>query len=165
MKILGIDPGKTGWWVILDSENKIALGKPLCWSPDGILDISLIPKPDVCYIEKVHAIPGKMGAASAFSFGETFGQIRWATHRMSVTLIGPKIWQSACLQGIDTDMENKLRSIAGFARMNPEHKFVKLNHNFTDAFHIANYGLLKCGIVVTEWNWLNSEEIFPRSKK
>jgi hypothetical protein len=166
MKILGIDPGKDGWWCILDSDKKMGFAKKFQWSDDGILDISLIPKCDRCYIEKVHAIPGKMGVKSAFSFGVTFGQIRWATHRLSCTLITPQSWQGLCLEGIDTQLENKMRSRAGFARINPEFKFIKnMNHNFTDAFHIANYGLLLCGINLGDWDLLNKDEIFPQYRK
>ena len=162
MKIVGIDPGKFGWWLLLDSETGEATARQLKWSSDGILIWRDIPKADRVYIEKVHAIPKIMNASSAFSFGYSVGQIHAFTSASATALVTPQNWQRICLEGVDTALDPKERSIAGFARLNPSLREKKLNHNMTDAFHIANYGMLKAGIMRQDWQFANASEIWRR---
>jgi hypothetical protein len=162
MKILGIDPGKFGWWCLLDTESDTAVARQLRWSSDGILIWRDIPKADRIFMEKVHAIPTVMNARSAFSFGYSVGQLHAFTSASATTLVTPQNWQKICLEGIDTNLDPKERSKAGFAKLNPSKRDKKLNHNFTDAYHIANYGLLKHGILKQEWTFANHQEIWKR---
>jgi hypothetical protein len=166
MRILGIDPGKTGAWCLLDTlENSAEAGR-LKWTEDGIFDLGNIDRFwDYVIIEKVKAIPHKMGASSAFTFGMGYGQLLYAFSNYGTTLVSPKTWQSVCLTGIDTDLNPKLRSQAGFARLNPELKTLKIDHNITDAFHLANYGVRQHGLNHGQWQWQNLDGISKKSKK
>jgi hypothetical protein len=165
MKILGIDPGKFGYWCLLDTDSGQGIARQLRWSADGILIWKEIPKADRIVMEKVHAIPGMMNARSAFSFGYSVGQLHAFTSNQSVSLVTPQVWQKICLEGVETTLDTKERSKAAFARINPETRDFKLNHNMTDAFHLANYGILKLGKLMGEWQWLNKDEIWKPSRR
>lgn len=166
MRIIGIDPGKNGAWCLLDTSDYSAICGKLQWTEDGVFDFGKIDKFwDHVIIEKVKAIPHKMGASSAFTFGMGYGQIVFAFSGYGTTLVSPKTWQAHCLEGIDTDLNPKLRSRAGFARLNPEFKSAKLDDNITDAFHLANYGVNKFGLNHGQWQWLKPPVTSKASKK
>ena len=167
MRVLGIDPGIKGAWVYLDDETSYANAGRLEFDENksfvgfGKLGLSFDTH---IVLEKVRAIPGQMGVSSAYSFGYTVGQIAYAMSIFSHSLVTPQQWQKAVLEGIDTDLNPKLRSRAGFARFNPEYSGLKLDHNFTDAFNIALYGLMKFGSGPRVWQWDKNVKFF-KSKK
>ena len=165
MKIVGIDPGKSGWWCYLDSETGYASAEPLPFREDGVLDVKEMPNSfDFAYTEKVHVNGEFMPASSAFTFGLNVGQILCWISSYSYVSVPPRTWQKLIYQGIDTKLEIKGKSRAAFAKMNPHYQG-KLNHNMTDAFHIANYGMMQSGVYRGDWQWQCKKEISARSKK
>ena len=154
MRIIGIDPGKTGWWCLLDTETREARAKPIRWTDGGIVILDFPNDIDAVYLEKIHVNSKFMPSSSSFNFGKSIGQIEYATKDYAVVQVAPKTWQKQCLIGIDEKIENKMRSRAGFSRLNPEHKDLKLSHDFTDSFHIACFGVYRCGHnAIGGWKW------------
>ena len=109
---LGIDPGKLGAAVLLDSDGRIVR----CWDTPtiqtagkavydlpamcGIIRTAKTDGADIA-IERVHAMPGQ-GVTSMFTFGEGYGMwlgiIGYA--EVPVTFHTPQAWQKTQLAGM-----------------------------------------------------------------
>jgi hypothetical protein len=168
MRIIGIDLGKEGYIVELDSEAKTAraLRMPIC--PDGTVDSDLIfslfgLKRVDCIITEQMNIPPTFGAASAFKFGWHCGQ--WANILKGTRFkqLSAVTWQKIMHEGFTSDFkDSKKRSTAAFYRLNPYFKSPPkwgrrkaIDHNFADAFLIASFGLLRLGVSLNiNWNFV-----------
>ena len=109
---LGIDPGKHGAAVLLDTDSRIvacwdtptvkAAGKTL-YDMGALTAIVHTAKVDGAHvaIERVHAMPGQ-GVSSTFSFGEGYGiwlgMIGMA--ELPLSYYTPQAWQKTQLQGM-----------------------------------------------------------------
>jgi hypothetical protein len=150
MQVIGIDPGKHGCIVALDSDTHEAHWLNMPFREDGILDLGIINtkvKPywsGMIYLEKVHGRSG-WGATQVFGFGVNYGQVLGWLHDKPHTLITPKKWQS--IAHVGTFGENpKLRSHQSFIRLNPSTTIRKKDNGLIDAFHIARFGLFFNGV-------------------
>ncbi|WP_322997475.1 hypothetical protein [Castellaniella sp.] len=79
MTWLGIDPGISGAWALLDDEGRIDAGDlPVV---DGQIDVPALARlvraaePHAAVIERVGSMPGQ-GVASTFKFGAAYGDAR-----------------------------------------------------------------------------------------
>ena len=100
MRIIGIDPGKSGAVALMDHgvlEGVIDMP----WAHDEASGVLLaahigLAQPDVVVVEKVHSMPGQ-GVASMFSFGKSYGIVIGVTTGLSHPLvkITPQEWKRA----------------------------------------------------------------------
>lgn len=96
MYYLGIDPGKSGAWAILDEDEKIvasSLFSDLSSVKRVIMDMKLF-----AVLEKVHAMP-RQGVVSGFTFAENYGAWQGFLEALGIpfVLIAPERWQSDIL--------------------------------------------------------------------
>lgn len=111
MNFIGIDPGKTGALILLDSNCKIKfkaiiplIGRQidLYTLDDYFKNLKNQYSDDLHIIlEDVHSL-FSMSAKSNFSFGHTNGVLEGiiASNRIKYTKVQPKTWQSTVWQGI-----------------------------------------------------------------
>lgn len=168
MRIIGIDLGKEGYIVELNTDTKLvrALKMPLC--PDSTVDEDLIlslfvlKKADYIITEQMN-IPPTFGAASAFKFGWHCGQWVNILKGTRFKQLSAATWQKIMHEGFTGDFkDSKKRSIAAFYRLNPRFKFPTkwgrkrvIDHNFADAFLMASFALTRLGISLNiDWDFL-----------
>lgn len=160
MRILGIDPGKKGCFVLLDRDEKTAhyLAMPLLADRSidfdqvyASLDLSNL---NMIFLEKVLG-RGSWGAANVWSFAENYGQLRaQILYKRPHTLVPPKTWQKIAHVGTEGD-NAKIRSMQSFQRINPSTKVYKTQDGLIDAFHIARYGLISFRAKFTDdWRFI-----------
>lgn len=141
---LGIDPGKTGGWAVLDSDgNHIASEVFTNFKTFGkkLDDLEVKAADMFGCIEHVHAIP-KQGVNSVFTFGSNYGgwlaalEIFFIPHQ----LIPPVRWQREIL-GSFPPGESKQRALAFAQRRWPTLNLMKKDDGVVDALCIALYAL------------------------
>jgi len=95
---LGIDPGKSGAWALLDGREMILAAG--LWEERGRLmdTLKLIRFPIRACLEKVSPRPGE-GVVSAFTFGANYGYWQGFLESSGIcySLITPQKWQKAVL--------------------------------------------------------------------
>lgn len=108
MKIIGVDPGATGAFAILDLDSldlvvidmpttKVKRGTRNVNQVDAVQLVKLltphINEGDVAVIERVHSMPGQ-GVVSVFSFGRAAGILEGVLAAMGVpfALVPPATW-------------------------------------------------------------------------
>lgn len=102
---IGVDPGVSGGWAVLDESGRVVLTMGMGDGPAVIAQ-----QPETCrqrvslavgtgcemraVVERVHSSP-QMGVVSAFTFGKNVGAIlgALAAHRIPVDEVSPKAWQ------------------------------------------------------------------------
>ena len=95
MYFLGIDPGKSGAFALLDEAKISCLG---FFDKNVIIDmLDFLAHEQVrtkCCLEQVHAMP-KQGTVSMFHFGENFGWLEGALDMAGIeyTLVPPQKWK------------------------------------------------------------------------
>lgn len=107
MRIIGIDPGKSGGIAVLDVlKDGFQIATPMANSmPDTERDCYDLLKQRVdehcersivAVIEKVHAMP-KQGVTSMFTFGQNYGFLRGCVIALKIPLVTvtPAAWQKA----------------------------------------------------------------------
>lgn len=144
--IIGIDPGKNGGIALMNEAFVVVEVKKM---PNTNVDLrdfiegAVERGADVCYLEKVHAMPGN-GAVSMFSFGQQFGWLQQALAdaRIRTVEVTPNIWQKALgLSGTGKDKaDHKYALKARAQQLFPNTKITNYNQ---DALLIAYYGLTK----------------------
>lgn len=151
MLIIGIDPGKKGAIVEIDTNEKHVRWMVLPYREDGMLlkrtireNFSLGFAHRIA-IEQVGFIKGAMGSAT-FGFGVSYGQAFSMLEDYPYDLVRPQAWHKL-INGSklpDETRTTKMRSAASFIRLNPTFgKIVKEHHEgMIDAFFIAYY----CGL-------------------
>jgi crossover junction endodeoxyribonuclease RuvC len=106
MNYLGIDPGVSGAWAIVNSAGQLVASGHFSDPSDVIgrirtcrhIDLSPQSPSMVACIEKVHAMPGQ-GVSSMFTLGENFGLWQGILHTMGIPfeMVTPAKWQRAVL--------------------------------------------------------------------
>lgn len=160
MIIIGIDPGKTGFIVQLNSDSLIARTYPIPFRKDEIIDYRAIKwhfdfkLADLIVLEKVSVQP-HWSATSSMTFGKIVGQLQMLISQHSFMEISSRIWQKEVHVGFADHMDAKAKSAAAFARINPNYESKKkIDHNMIDAFHIADWGLRKNNILArSSWTF------------
>lgn len=178
MIIVGIDPGKKGAIVAVNTANDQGYYLPLAYSLDGLLEWDPIKslfdklKPERVYLEKSQgrggAGPGtkKKGAAGwsatgTHNQGEYYGQIRFAVGRVlgsPFSLVDPQRWQAIAHEGIKKDgLTAKQRSLIAYKNLFPVPaipsgpKGGKPGDGIIDALLITVYGIEKNGKSIRPW--------------
>lgn len=151
VKIIGVDPGKTGAVAIIDSMGVELIKMPLTKEEDinfdELADIICDHQQDArVFIEKVHAMP-KQGVSSMFTFGMGYGALLGivAAHRLPLYLVRPQQWQKVMLAGV-TGEDTKARAVLAAKLLHPTIDFLgsprakKPHSGKVDALLIAEYG-------------------------
>lgn len=135
---LGVDPGKTGAFAIIDEYLRVIELTKFQDIYSSIEDISVHP---VCVaaLEKVGAAPG-MGVTSAFNFGANYGAWRGILLALgnvqTVIDVLPKGWQRHVFISRKRGEDPKKASIRTADHYFPESWHGK-NHNLADALNLA----------------------------
>ena len=122
----GVDPGKAGWWAILDvATMEIVSNGPLPYIGSGrgaTLDHkaveAVMKKADAWVIERQQAFP-KQGLSSTFTTGEGYGALV-ALAEVSgarVSTPRPRFWTKEAFKGVAGS--GKARNVLAAARMFP----------------------------------------------
>lgn len=114
MNFLGIDPGTSGAWAVIDDAGnaraevvptvKVKVGKHQRTRidlPRLVANLAAIsPKPSLAVIELVGPMP-KDGKVGAFTFGASYGMVQGICAGLFIpaALIRPQAWQKAILVG------------------------------------------------------------------
>lgn len=153
---LGIDPGKSGGLVFIDGDLQIIEMMPMPiigkeYDIKSIKDFMLSQNVTHAAIENVHAIQGRTGNSSNFSFGLGKGILMGLVEGLSIpyTLVNPKAWQKEAWEGVTKQADNKQTSLIAAKRLFPEQTFIATPRSRTphdglvDAALIAYYIALK----------------------
>lgn len=150
---IGIDPGTDGAIAVLTNTTLEVHGfsKGDHRSTAHIIKDAVAPWTELFFdlhavIEDVHAMPGQ-GVTSMFKFGYCAGAAAGAIIALGVplTMISPRKWQSALLQGSAkdlTDSQKKARLIARAKELFPRYSDLfklQADHNKASAALIAYY--------------------------
>ena len=135
MKVLGIDPGKSGGVAVVGDgfaeAAKLADTERDTWDQIRMAAGSC----EFAYIEKVHAFPGQ-GVSSTFRFGQSYGFLRACLIAAVIPFesVTPQKWQRSlsCLTKGDKNV-----SKAKAQELWPD---LKITHATADALLIAEYG-------------------------
>lgn len=141
---VGIDPGKTGGFALIDRKGKIVIASAFeCWKHTRD---SLVPHRrniESCAIEKVASMSGQ-GVKSVFTFGGNYGG--WLAFlelfHLSHILVPPQRWQRLLL-GTFPKGASKSRSIEFIQRKYPHVTLRKKDHGISDAVCLALYALAR----------------------
>lgn len=166
--ILGVDPGITGALALYQPGRKGERDIEIIDMPrttmgeTEMVDAVVIrdwlrshdnSRPDCCFLELVNAMPSfgkggeqvRMGASSAFKFGDRVGTVRTAIMMMDIPLsrVVPRVWKKAFgLHGSEGACEFVSELLPEFA-----HLFArKRDHGRADAALIAIYGARMRGL-------------------
>lgn len=137
MNFIGIDPGKSGGIVILNSDGML---QGMCRLSVSEFDVASFLEyhdagdADMAVIEQVGAMP-RQGVSSTFKFGQSYGFLRGILTAIKVPFdeVRPQVWQKSmgCLTKGD---KNVTKQKAG--QLFPG---VKVHHWNADALLIAEY--------------------------
>lgn len=134
IRILGIDPGKSGGLALIDgSGDAIAIKMPE--TERDIYEAICNYEPDRVYIEKVGAMAGQ-GRVSIWTFGQHYGSLRMALIAAGIPFetVAPGVWQRGmrCLS-----KGNKNVTKARAQELYPQ---LRITHATADALLIATWG-------------------------
>lgn len=155
-RILGIDPGLDGGFVMLADNGEILaknimptikLKKKRLIDFRGVIDLFKEWNPHLCYLEKVTSRPGN-GNVSMFNFGYGYGALEMALVALDIpyVLVPPQTWCKVMHQGLAKDIEAKTRSLIVFKRSYPKldlratERCTTVHTGMLDALLIAEYG-------------------------
>lgn len=138
---LGIDPGVTGGYAIIDSEGEPVLYAQFTdWKAAGKV---LLEFTGVIALERVHSMP-RDGGKSAFTFGSNYGGWLALLEYLEKPFISvpPQTWQKAVLGSFPAG-ESKPRAFQYVSRRFPKLGIGKSKTGAIDALCIATYCKLK----------------------
>jgi hypothetical protein len=175
MRVGGIDTGKKGAGVWLDTETRGAgeyrlkfdkLGdldlKPyVSWLSSSRLDLVVVETP---IVNKGGA--SSWGVAQIFNMGDALGQVKLATRLAGIPIryIKPRQWQSKILEGIPAKLAPKDRALLAYKQLYPGEpisigKAKRPHDGVVDALLIATYGVLEyAGGRLEQWDFLESTQ-------
>lgn len=151
---IGFDVGKSGAIVALDSSGAVLLTQamPVIGKEYDLQKIyDLVNKYSGCKayaaIENVHAIQGKAGASSNFSFGLGKGILMGVVAGLKIPyiLVNPKQWQKEVWEGVTKQSDTKKTSLIAAKRLFPNQDFLassrsrKPHDGIVDGLLIAEY--------------------------
>lgn len=156
--VIGIDVGKKGGIARISQDGELELYQmPMIGKEYDIHELSEIldqKQGEIIrhvFIENVHAIQGRAGGSSNFSFGMGKGILMGlvAGKKLPYTLVNPKAWQKVSWEGVTKQSDTKKTSLVAAKRLFPDETFLatersRVPHDgFIDAALIAFYGKLK----------------------
>lgn len=162
MKIIGVDPGKTGYVTKYDDTLKTYSFFQIPVKDDRLDSLSFYSKfcnededcfiyqdEFIIYAEQIHSLFG-MSAKSNFSFGGIFYSILAVLDMFGeVNLIQPKEWQKEMHKGIEKNEDKKVMSLQAAQKLFPDMDFKRTprcttpDHNLIDSLLICEYGKRK----------------------
>jgi crossover junction endodeoxyribonuclease RuvC len=109
MRVVGVDPGKTGGLVLIADDETQVLRMPVtAGEVDGrqISSWLFLHSPDIVILEKVGARP-KQGVKSMFTFGMGYGVVKGVLETLVIPyrLVLPQAWKRAVLAGTKKDKD------------------------------------------------------------
>jgi crossover junction endodeoxyribonuclease RuvC len=132
MRILGVDPGKSGGFALSNGEHAEAYDHH---TPQEIVALLRSWAPDKAYLEQVGAFPGQ-GVVSCFHFGENYGWWQGVLTSLGIPFerVTPIKWQTkmGCRTGGDKNISKQKAQ-----ELWPK---LKITHATADALLIAEYG-------------------------
>jgi len=163
MVIAGIDPGKRGAIVILDTKTTKASHVKLTYSKEGILTNDLnteLSRVDQVYIEKIKG-RGGWGANSVFQMGFYFGQVVIELEKTSIPyeFVLPEVWTRRLHADVDVKGGPKVKSLAAYLHHFPHDPIGKTkgkdgyHDGLIDALLIASYSLLREDKRLRKWHF------------
>lgn len=161
MRVLGIDPGMSGYFVELDTVEKTARYSAMPIRPDDNLDSVVIAERfslgsyDIIVIEDVGVNP-IWGKKALFNFGYNVGQLQLIVSQFPHIAVKSSEWKRFLGLMVKKGEDPKGPSAELFTRLNPQHGFRKLNHNLVDAYMLAHFALVKAGITQGGWNFIEA---------
>lgn len=159
LKVLGVDPGTNGAFVLFDGAAFVTAAMPITISGKEKLVDFLGVQSLLAALKKNHglfhvflerAVPMAMGSKGAFTYGRGFEALVIALGLAGnpVTHIEPSKWTKEMHEGISADLKPKARSLIAVKRLYPQlvgslPKRPKggLHDGPIDALLIAGYGL------------------------
>ena len=161
MRVLGIDPGLAGAFVVFDGKEFASYAMPIVENGkdkfvefDGVHEL-LFNLSDVntdLHVFLERAVSFGMGTKAAFNYGRGFAAVEIAIEllKMPVTYVEPGKWTKEMHAGISGDLKPKAKSLIAVKRLFPKlvgqlpkGKKGKLLDGPIDALLIAAYGLKK----------------------
>lgn len=143
-KIIGIDPGRTGYVVQLDTETREATYMSIPYRHDKLIDYDKLNAafPDLTIDVWIEKLRGRSvwGSSVCFKFGTNNGLIRAWLYNRPFREVDPKNWQAIAHRKTDKDTA-KIKSWLAFKAINPNSTIGKSKDGLIDAFHIAAYGI------------------------
>lgn len=123
MKVVGIDPGKSGGLSVCnDGVVTEVITMPTYEAPDGKdkIDFKAVANfitkhaPNVVFIENVHAMPGQ-GVTSMFNFGFSTGGLHGVCAALNVELktVNPRTWQKTLMGDDKHEKEDTIKFCQG----------------------------------------------------
>ncbi len=161
-KVLAIDPGKAGAFVLFDGKNMISFAMPLkregkdeFVSFSGVIELlqslsANADSGDLLHVYLERAISFGMGTKGAFNYGRGFAALEIALDlaKVPVTYVEPGKWTKEMHAGISGDLKPKAKSLIAVKRLFPQlvedmprSKKGALLDGPIDALLIAAYGL------------------------
>lgn len=145
MRILGVDPGKTGAACLLDDLTGEVIFHNFKFNKDNQFDwepffgFIIQNEPDLIIMERIHG-RGGMNATSTFNWGICTGQIIQVIRstKFPFRQITPKSWQKIIHEGLPSTLKPKEKSYLAYLNICP-HKPIgnSPRHDIIDAFLIA----------------------------
>ena len=154
MRIVGIDPGKTGAIAVVNERICAVVDTPVFGTrsrpgdlnPDGMISVLRSMEPHHVYIETQQAMP-KQGVSSTFCTGYGYGL--WVgiitTLGLPWTAVRPAAWKRVMLAGLDKTDKSVSRIAAArlFPQVAADLSRVS-DHGRAEALLIAAYGQKEC---------------------
>ena len=131
MKIVGIDPGKHGQMVILDTSTQNAWRYKLKFDAQNQLQNEffkttnkILSNNDMVLVEKVSSL-GMAGKTQTFNFGFIAGQITFAAKMAGCRFrqVNPQMWQKLIHEGITGKLSAKEKSKIAYDQFYPSDPF------------------------------------------
>lgn len=171
MRLLGVDPGKNGAAVVLDTKEPLGWFYKFRFHFDGLLDKESFKwfvedhHIDMILLEKVQG-RGNWAATNNFNFGAVFGQTWLAVSclKKPYLLVRPQQWQKKIHEGIEGKLSPKEKSACAYRNLFP-HKPLPagprgggVHDGVLDALLIAYYGVIKqkkqlLPWIIEEWTY------------
>ena len=155
MRVLGIDPGRQGALVAVESSSLEVLDYMFMPYDGKELDVTSVLSfvnrcnPDLVVLERQIAMP-KQGRSSLFSLASGYGALRATLACAGVSYITPlpNAWTKVALAGVPGSGRGKGRNIAAAKRMFPDFNMSpgrrRVDHDgLADAVMLAYYGCIK----------------------
>lgn len=144
MMYLGIDPGFSGAWGMIDHNGKYQSCGDMLHNDKHILSRAVwaemcqaVDRQDLeIIVESVHSMP-RQGVASTFKFGMAYGAAISIAERFNCPwhLVTPKKWKK--LLGLDSDKDNSLELARSLWPNAPLH--LKKHNGRAEALLLAEY--------------------------
>lgn len=182
--VLGIDPGLTGAFVVLDGAKalvwnmptkKLGKGSEIVFAEvHAILHSIIATYKNGVHIFLERAVSFGMGSTGAFNYGRGFAaiEIAIATLHLPVTYVEPGKWTKEMHAGLSKDWKPKAKSIIAIERLFPaightlpRNTKGKLLEGPVDALLIAGYGLRQLGVAQVEVVATPVKEIVKKVKR